>query len=74
MAFHDVILFWRLNKMRNLKYVVYQEGKYFVSQCLNVDVSSFGESVDEAVFNLKDAVELYFNDKSKSGLSKNDFE
>jgi len=60
--------------MRNLKYVVYQEGKYFVSQCLNVDVSSFGESVDEAVFNLKDAVELYFNDKSKSGLSKNDFE
>jgi predicted RNase H-like HicB family nuclease len=74
MAFHDVILLWRLNKMRNLKYVVYQEGKYFVSQCLNVDVSSFGESVDEAVFNLKDAVELYFNDKSKSGLSKNDFE
>ena len=28
--------------MRNIKYVVYKEGKYYVSQCLNVDVSSFG--------------------------------
>jgi predicted RNase H-like HicB family nuclease len=60
--------------MRNVKYVVYQEGKYFVSQCLNVDISSFGESDDEAVFNLKEAVELYFKDESNSGLSKHDFE
>ena len=43
--------------MRSLKYVVYREGKYFVSQCLNVDVSSFGKTMDEAVTNLKDAVE-----------------
>lgn len=48
--------------MRSLKYVVYREGEYFVSQCLNVDVASFGESVDEAVANLKDAVELYLKD------------
>jgi predicted RNase H-like HicB family nuclease len=48
--------------MRSLKYVVYREGKYFVSQCLNVDVSSFGKSIDEAVANLKDAVELYLKD------------
>ena len=45
--------------MRNLKYVVYQEDKYYVSQCLNVDVASFGETIDEAVRNLKEAVELY---------------
>jgi predicted RNase H-like HicB family nuclease len=50
--------------MRNLKYVVYREGKYFVSQCLNVEVSSFGENIDEAVTNLKDAVELYLKDDS----------
>lgn len=30
--------------MKNIKYIVYKEGKYFVSQCLNVDVSSFGET------------------------------
>ena len=45
---------------RNLKYVVYQEDKYYVTQCLNVDVASFGETIDEAVQNLKEAVELYF--------------
>ena len=50
--------------MRSYKYVVYREGKYFVSQCLNVDVASFGKSIDEAVANLKDAVELYLRDDS----------
>jgi predicted RNase H-like HicB family nuclease len=48
--------------MTALKYVVYQEGKYYVSQCLNVDVASFGKTIDEAVNNLADAVELYFGD------------
>lgn len=48
--------------MRSFKYVVYQDGKYFVSQCLNVDVSSFGKTMDEAVKNLEDAVELYLRD------------
>ncbi len=28
--------------MKNIKYVVYREDKYYVAQCLNVDVSSFG--------------------------------
>jgi len=49
--------------MKNFKYIVYKEGKYFVSQCLNVDVSSFGESIDEAVDNLKEAIELYYEDE-----------
>jgi predicted RNase H-like HicB family nuclease len=54
--------------MRSLKYVVYREGEYFVSQCLNVDVASFGKTIDEAVSNLKDAVELYLKDDSASDL------
>lgn len=48
--------------MRSFKYVVYKEGDYFVSQCLNVDVSSFGKTIDEAVKNLEDAIELYLRD------------
>ena len=48
--------------VENIKYVVYQEGKFFVSLCLNAEVSSFGESVEEAITNLKEAVELYFDD------------
>ena len=48
---------------QTLKYIVQKEGKYFVSQCLNVDVSSFGMTVEEAVSNLNEALALYFEDK-----------
>lgn len=48
--------------MKTFKYVVYKEGKYFVSQCLNIDVSSFGLTLKEAVDNLKEAIQLYFED------------
>ncbi|MEI8390008.1 MAG: type II toxin-antitoxin system HicB family antitoxin [bacterium] len=50
--------------MKNIKYTVYKEGDYFVSQCLNVDVSSFGETIEEAVDNLTEALELYFEDNN----------
>jgi len=50
--------------MKNIKYVVYKEDKYYVSQCLNVDVSSFGESIDEAISALKEAVSLYFENET----------
>jgi predicted RNase H-like HicB family nuclease len=46
-----------------LKYIIYREGKYYVAQCLNVDVSSFGNSIEEARNNLKEALELYFEDE-----------
>jgi len=39
---------------------VWKEGDHFVAQCLNVDVSSFGSSKDEALANLKEALELFF--------------
>ena len=48
--------------MKNLKFVVYREDKYYVSQCLNVDVSSFGDTIDEAIRNLREAIELYFEE------------
>jgi len=50
--------------MKSFKYVVYREDKYYVSQCLNVDVSSFGETAQAAIDNLKEAVELYFEDEN----------
>ena len=46
--------------MIKLENVVWQEGKYFVAQCLNVNVSSFGETKAKALFNLNEALELYF--------------
>ena len=45
--------------MKEIDFILWQEGKYYVAQCLNIEVSSFGETVDEVIKNLKEAVELY---------------
>ena len=37
-----------------------QEDEWFIAQCLEVDVASQGKSEDEAVDNLREALELYF--------------
>ena len=52
------------NYMRkiDLKNVVWKEGEYYVAQCLNVDVSSFGKTKKEALCALDEALELYFED------------
>ena len=46
----------------SLYYIVWKEGKYFVSQCLNVDVSSFGDTRQEAIDHLNEAVALYMEE------------
>lgn len=46
----------------DLKTIVWKEGRHYVSQCLNVDVSSFGATQKEALDNLHEALELYFED------------
>lgn len=51
--------------MKIMDYVVWKEGEHYVSQCLNVDVSTFGPDRDEAIRNLKEAVELYFQGENK---------
>ena len=52
--------------MKQMAYVVYREDEFMVAQCLNVDVSSFGATREEAVTNLKEAVELYFENEPDS--------
>ncbi|MBU1032637.1 MAG: hypothetical protein ABII13_03255 [Patescibacteria group bacterium] len=52
-------------RKNDFKAAVWKEGKYYVSQCLNVDVSSFGKTKIQALENLHDAVELYFEDVKK---------
>jgi predicted RNase H-like HicB family nuclease len=42
--------------------VVWKEGDYYVAQCLNIDVSSFGDKKEEALSNLQEALELYFEE------------
>ena len=57
-------------KRVNLKNVVWKEGKYYVAQGLNVDVSSFGKTKKEALANLQEAIELYFEDKRVPSIVK----
>jgi predicted RNase H-like HicB family nuclease len=52
-------------KTREIDYVIWKEDKYFVSRCINVEVSSFGETIEEAINNLKEALELYFEGEDK---------
>lgn len=45
--------------------VVYKEGNHYVAQCLNIDISSFGDNEDQALANLQEALELYYEDTSQ---------
>ncbi|HXF97782.1 MAG TPA: type II toxin-antitoxin system HicB family antitoxin [Gaiellaceae bacterium] len=38
------------------------EPPWYVARCLEVEVASQGETVEEALTNLKEALELYFED------------
>lgn len=57
-------------KKVDLQNAVWKEGKYFIAQCLNVDVSSFGKTKKEALKNLEEALELYFEDVDITQLPK----
>jgi predicted RNase H-like HicB family nuclease len=39
------------------------ESGWYIAQCLEVDVVSQGKTVDEALANLREALELYFEDE-----------
>ena len=39
---------------------VYKEGAWYVAQAVDIDVASQGESMDEALANLREALELHF--------------
>jgi predicted RNase H-like HicB family nuclease len=50
---------------RKLEVVVYQEDDGYVAQCLNVNVASEGATEADALANLHEALELYFEDEDQ---------
>jgi len=56
--------------MLDVQAVVYREGDHVVAQCLDVDVSSFGDDETEALANLREALELSFEDKPAEAIAK----
>ncbi len=55
---------------KRLTAAVYREGKLYVSQCLEVDVASQGKTVETALSNLVEALELYFEDGGSVAVSE----
>jgi len=47
---------------RTLTAAVVKDGELFVARCLEVEVASQGVTVDEALANLREALELFFED------------
>jgi predicted RNase H-like HicB family nuclease len=50
-----------------LSYVVHQEDDGFVARNLDVNVASEGDTEQEAIGNLREALEIYFEDAPDEG-------
>ena len=46
-----------------LSYIIYRDENFFTAQCLDVNIASFGETIEEAKLMIKEALELYFEDE-----------
>ena len=53
---------------KRLTAAVTREDDGYVAQCIEVDVASQGDTVEEALTNLREALELYFEDKPGAEL------
>ena len=49
---------------------VWREGDWYVSQCLEIDIASQGATEEEALENLKEALELHFEPPTATRLPK----
>jgi predicted RNase H-like HicB family nuclease len=47
----------------HLTAAITHEGEWYVSRCLQVEVASQGRTIEEALANLREALELYFEDE-----------
>lgn len=49
--------------MKSIQVAFYKEGDQWVARALNVEVSTFGNSLEEAKSAIREALELYFEDE-----------
>ncbi|WP_433727250.1 type II toxin-antitoxin system HicB family antitoxin [Nocardia sp. CA-129566] len=54
---------------RVLTAAVHQEEDWYVAQCLEVDVASQGQTIEEALNNLREAVALYLAETPEPQLT-----
>ncbi|SDO94944.1 type II toxin-antitoxin system HicB family antitoxin [Lentzea jiangxiensis] len=51
-----------MGEQRTLTAAVHEEEDWYIAQCLEVDVASQGQTIHEALDNLREAVELYLSE------------
>ena len=52
-----------MDRTVRLTAAVTPDGGWYVARCLDVEVASQGRTIDEALANLREALELYFEDQ-----------
>jgi predicted RNase H-like HicB family nuclease len=52
--------------------IIKREEEWFVATCLENNIASQGKTIDEALFNLKEAITLYFEDEAEFPLMQNE--
>ena len=55
---------------KNFTASVSQEGNWYVAQCLELDVASQGQTEEEALANLREALELHFEEPRATAVSE----
>ena len=56
--------------MKHFTATIQRENNIYVSHCVELDIASQGESYDEALANLKEAVELFFEVASAAEIEQ----
>ena len=60
--------------MTTLTALVWKEGDQYVSKCPELEVASCGDTIEEALENLKEAVELYIANAKDLGILEDELE
>jgi len=48
-----------------IKSGIYHDGEYYCGRCFDFDVFTQGTTLDEVVYNLKEAIQLHFEDDTE---------
>jgi len=64
----------RKSIVTTLTALVWKEGDQYVSKCPELEVASCGDTIEEALENLKEAVELYIENAKELGTLDDEFE
>jgi len=48
----------------------WREGDWFISQCLEIDIASQGKTEEESLSNLREALELHFEEPQATRLPR----